>query len=69
MINLREKTIELRGQTGDIECFETWWITPKGMIADLDEALNIAKAMGYPDEVLRPVTVAICKSGLYEAMT
>lgn len=67
MINLKEMKVDLgAGQIGDIIRFDTWWNTPFGMLSSLEAAKIKMEENVMPYELIRPITVAVCKNGLYE---
>lgn len=69
MVDLDRMTVTLGAQTQDIMSFETWWVVPgHGMATSLDDAKKAMLETGLPFNLVKPVTVALCKGGLYEVM-
>lgn len=61
MINIKDATLTQGGRTEGIIKFETYWVHPfKGMFEILGDAVKACEGSDFePEEVLRPVTVAI----------
>lgn len=64
MIDIKNGTLTQGGRTEGITRFETYWVHPfKGLFEHLAEAVAACEGMDFePEEVLRPVTVAISNS-------
>lgn len=59
MIDIEKGTITIGNQEDTIDHYTCWWMTPKGLYINLEEAKAILKANEWPIEVLRPVPVAV----------
>lgn len=59
MIDLKSNRLIFDSKIEMIESWEVWWMTPKGLIRDREQAVNAAMSNGWPIEVIRPVTVAV----------
>lgn len=66
MINLKDKTITLDGLAENIKRFEVWFVGVDGLHTTLDEALADCERNNVPDNMLKPVSVAIGSQGHYE---
>lgn len=66
MINLKDKTLTLNGETQNIKKFEVWWVGVDGLHTTLDEALADCLKNEVPDNMLKPVSVVIGVHGHYE---
>lgn len=66
MINLKERTLHLNGQTEQIKEFVVWWVGVHGLYTDLDEALADCVKHDMDPVLLRPVSVAIGINAHYE---
>ena len=64
MIDIKNQTITQGGRTEGIIRFDTWWLHPfKGLFEHLGEAVQTLEETDFePEEVLRPVTVAVSNS-------
>lgn len=60
MIDLIAKTVTLGGSPKGITSFVVWFVTPYGIMTNLDEAVSrcVANDMD-PNEVLRSISVAV----------
>lgn len=68
MIDIVKKTITLHGKTELILEFRVYFMTPFGLIEDLEVAVKRCAALDLePALNIRPVTVAACES-LYEVI-
>lgn len=66
MINLKDKTLHLNGQTEQIKEFVVWWVGVNGLYTSLDEAIEDAEKHEVDPTLLRPVSVAIGVNAHYE---
>lgn len=67
MINFEHSTMRLESSKYEkIERWEVWFRTMEGLFKTLPEAVESAKKIEMPFEMIRPVTVAIDKHGHYE---
>jgi len=69
MFNLTERTLIFGGKTLPIVKWEVWFMTPFGLIADLQEANQrcIDNDMN-PNQVVSPVPVALDSDERYEVI-
>ncbi len=70
MIDLANKTITLReGKSKKIVKFDVWWVTPFGIVADLEYAVAICKGHEIePHGNLIAVPVAVAEDDSYEVV-
>lgn len=64
MIDLVARTIEIQaGKVEKIVRFDVWWVTPFGLIGDLDDAITrcIANDLN-PNQCIKGVPVAVTDS-------
>lgn len=68
MVNYEDMTVTIGDSSGQIDRFETWWMTPFGLCQNIATARDKLNLEGIPLTVLKPVTVAFCSNGLYEPL-
>jgi hypothetical protein len=59
--------IKLGKKIEEIQKFEVWWISPKGLHGTLEEAKTVCKELDLESIMIKPVCVAV-SSSTYEVM-
>lgn len=67
MINFEHGTMRIdRDKYSKIKAWVVWFRTMQGLFTTLEEAVENAKEIDMPLEMVRPVTVALADNGQYE---
>lgn len=67
MVDVANQTLRFKGKTLPITAFVVWFMTPFGLIDNLDEAVDKCNENDVPPQaVIVPVPVAIDEEGRYE---
>ena len=67
MVDLESNTVKTMGKTEKIIRWEVWFWTIKGLFPSLEAAIESAREIDFPVEMVKPVPVAIGET-IYEPM-
>lgn len=61
MISIKENSLQIRGREKPITSWVVWWLTPVGVTAHRDVAVDLCEKAGIDPELLTPVPVALAE--------